>query len=537
VSRGGRKLLALLALLALAACGGGGGGGGSSSGGSGGSPGPPPFSAVPRTQISGSSTYAADCGGANQSGTLYPNTALEPSLVVNPTNPDNLIAEWQQDRWSNGGSQALNLAASFDGGQTWQLSQAAFSLCSGGDSGNAGNFARASNGWLTASPSGVVYALSLSFTGNALAPGSSSGQLVTQSTDGGVSWSAPLALITDGAQFFDDKGAISADPNDADYVYAVWDRLQNSTPSYGPSYFAVTSDGGASWQAALSIYDPGPNNQTIGNQIVVLPDGLLLDIFTELDGTNGANPAGALRQIHSSDHGATWSAPVTIAAVNAVLTHDPLNNVAVRDAANLFAVSVSPQGTLYVVWQDAEFSNFAYNGIAFSESGDDGATWSAPVEINADTAAPAFTPTVNVRADGVIAVTYYDFRNDTVPGELLTDYWMVTSSDGQTFQEAHLAGPFALQSAPEATNEGLFLGDYQALRSTATAFLPAFAQTPPDSPAETASSVFVAFPPASAVAAAFHARAVPSGRTPSAVGRERVAESIRRTRAARLGQR
>jgi hypothetical protein len=538
VSRSARKALATLALLSLGACGGGGGSGGSgsSTGSSGGSPPPPTFSAVPRTQISGTSTYAADCGGANQSGTLYPNTALEPSLVVNPTNPDNLIAEWQQDRWSNGGSQALNLAASFDGGQTWQLSQAAFSLCSGGGSGNAGNFARASNGWLSASPSGVVYALSLSFTGVALAAGSSSGQLVAQSSDGGLSWSAPVALITDSSGFFDDKGAITADPNDADYVYAVWDRLQNSTPSFGPSYFAMTADGGASWQSALSIYDPGPNNQTIGNQIVVLPDGVLLDIFTELDGTEGASPAGSLRLIQSSDHGASWSAPVSIAAVNAVLTHDPLNNVAVRDAANLFAVSVSPQGTVYVVWQDAEFSNFAYNGIALSQSSDDGATWSAPVQINADTHTPAFTPSVNVRADGVIAVTYYDFRNDTVPGELLTDYWMVSSSDAVTFQEAHLAGPFALESAPEATNEGLFLGDYQALRSTATAFLPAFAQTPPDSPNETASSVFIAFPPASAVAAAFHARAAPRLPMLSAAARQRLADSIRHTRAARLGQ-
>jgi hypothetical protein len=526
------RVLASLALLVLGACGGGGGGGGG-----GGAPSAPPFSAVSRSQISATSTYAADCGGADQPGTLYPNTALEPSLVVNPTNPDNLIAEWQQDRWSDGGSQALNLAASFDGGQTWQPSSAAFSLCSGGSSSNAGNFARASNGWLTVSPSGVVYALSLSFTGLALASGSSSGQLVAQSSDGGRSWSAPLALISDDAEFFDDKGSITADPGNADYVYAVWDRLQNSNPSYGPSYFAMTSNGGASWQSAVSIYDPGANNQTIGNQIVVLPDGVLLDIFTEFDGTNEATPAATLRQISSSDHGATWSAPVTIASTNAVQTQDPLNNFSVRDAANLFSVSVAPSGTVYLVWQDAEFSNFAYNGIAFSQSSDDGQSWSAPVEINADAKTPAFTPTINVRADGVIAVTYYDFRNDLVAGEALTDYWMVSSSDAQTFQEVHLVGPFPLVSAPDATGEGFFLGDYQSLKSTASAFLPAFAQTPPDSPAQTLSSVYVAFPPASAVAAAFHARPAARAQVPSVAARQRIADSIRRTRAARLGQR
>src|ERR1700729_3837860 len=106
---GGALLLAL-----LPACGGGEGGGGSQSPAGGNAP---AFSSVPAVQVSQASSYAADCGGAGQTGTLYPNTALEPSLVVNPTNSANLVAEWQQDRWSTGGSQALNLAASFDAGK------------------------------------------------------------------------------------------------------------------------------------------------------------------------------------------------------------------------------------------------------------------------------------------------------------------------------------------------------------------------------------------------------------------------------------
>src|SRR5256885_7238355 len=93
----------------------------------------------------------------------------------------NLISAWQQNRWSDGGAQGLNLAASFDGGATWTASNAAFSRCTGGNSGNPGDYARATDVWLTVSPAGVVYALALSFTGGTLRPGSSSGMLVAQS--------------------------------------------------------------------------------------------------------------------------------------------------------------------------------------------------------------------------------------------------------------------------------------------------------------------------------------------------------------------
>jgi len=38
---------------------------------------------------------------------VFPSGEVEPYIDVNPTNPDNLIAVWQQDRWSDGGARAL----------------------------------------------------------------------------------------------------------------------------------------------------------------------------------------------------------------------------------------------------------------------------------------------------------------------------------------------------------------------------------------------------------------------------------------------
>jgi hypothetical protein len=527
-----RRGVGVVALLTLvAACGGG------SSSGSNVIPVPPvpPFTSVEQVQVSQASSFASGCDGiAMENGTLYANTAVEPMLVLNPYNPMNLIAAWQQDRWSNGGSQGLMLAASFDGGSSWALTSAPFSRCTGGNAGNLGDYARATDPWLTVSPNGYAYALSLSFTGTTLAPSSSSAMLVARSADFGVTWQLPHVLIQDGAQVSNDKGSITADPINASYVYAVWDRLTSQIA--GPTYLAVTADGGSTWQPARSIYDPGTSSQTIGNQIVVLPGDVLLNVFTQIDTTANNTTSSSVRVIRSLDNGANWSAPVIISEVQALGTTNPANNAPVRDGSDIVSVSAGA-GVVYVAWQDSSFSKGKQDGIALVRSTDGGQTWSAPVQVNADTSVQAFTPTVSVRADGVLAVSYFDLRNNTTPSTttLYADCWMVISSDGgATFTEQHLSGSFNLYHAPDS--EGLFLGDYQALVNTGSggAFLPFYAQ--PQLPTGTATNTFISFPPVVAAAAAlpYAAPAAARGSELTAAARARVMARTRLVQSQRL---
>ena len=118
---------------------------------------------------------------------------------------------------------------------------------------------------MTFGPTGVVYQMALAFEGNSLQPGSRSAMLVARSTDGGRSWNTATPLITSDSSFFNDKNTITADPTDPNFVYATWDRL--ALAGGGPALMARTTDGGASWEAARVIFDPGPQSQTIGNQI------------------------------------------------------------------------------------------------------------------------------------------------------------------------------------------------------------------------------------------------------------------------------
>ena len=428
-------------------------------------------------RASGPSPFVADCNGVPQTGTLYPNAEVEPFVAANPRNPLNLVNTWQQDRWSDGGSQGLATAYSFDGGLHWRRGFPPFTRCAGGNATNGGDYERGSDPWVSFSPNGTVHALVLVIN-NAPSPGApSSAMLATRSTDGGRTWSRIATLVADTAERFNDKNTITADPTDSRYVYAVWDRLDFVSPdSAGPTLLARSTNNGRSWEPARIIYDPGVNGQTIGNRIEVLPDGTLVNVFTDIDYVAGTL---TLRAIRSTDKGATWSAPIKVADELPLGTVDPETGTPIRDAAILPQFAVSRAGKISVVWQDARFSGFQRDGIAYAESTDGGLTWSEPVQINRDPLVQAFIPTIHVRRDGGIGVSYYDLRSNTAdPATLPTDLWLTRSRDGLTWHESRVTQTFDVAGAPFAG--GLFLGDYQGLTSIGPIFIPFFAKTTGD---------------------------------------------------------
>jgi len=432
-----------------------------------------------QVRVTAQSPFAPGCDQSFSVGVLYPGAEVEPQVAIDPRDASHLIGVFQQDRWSDGGARGLRTGYSFDGGLTWSLAQAPFSRCTGGNSANGGDYARASDPWVTIGPDGIAYQIAIAFNGATFAAGSSSAVLVSRSLDGGRTWSTATTLIRDGAEPFDDKESITADPRVAGHAYATWDRLEQN--AHGPAWFSRTTDGGASWEAARPIYDPGGRNQTLNNQIVVASSGTLYDFFTEFDTGQNDVVTTHLALVRSIDRGVTWSAPIRIADARAVGTHDPQNLTReLRDGANLGSFAGGPNGVLVAVWQDSRFSGGARDGIAFARSIDGGNTWSTPVQVNAVPGTQALLPAVTVRPDGVIGVLYYDMRNDTPdPATLLVDAWLATSSDGVTWSEHHVAGPFDFNTAPVA-DSGLFIGDYQGLASANGEFAAFFARTNAD---------------------------------------------------------
>lgn len=433
--------------------------------------GPLPAIAVTSSQAiaSGLTPFAAGCDGVAASGTLYPSAEVEPFLAIDPLDPAIMVGVWQQDRWSNGGARGLVSATTRDGGRSWQRTPLPFSRCGGGNVMNGGNYERASDPWVSYSPNGVVHAMSLSISG------ATNAMLVSRSFDHGRNWSNSIALIVDGQGAFNDKNALTADPYDANYVYAVWDRLIDANNT-GPAYFSRTTDGGVSWEAARPIFDPGTRNQTIGNQIAVLPSGVLLNVFNQIDNSLLGVQSARVAIVRSFDRGATWSAPIYVSSLLAVGTRNPETGAAVRDGSIIPAIVAAPNGDAYVVWQDSRFSAGSVDGIAISRSIDGGISWSAPTRVNAVANLPAFTPSVHVNRDGVVGVSYYDLRSNTPTASLSTEYWLARSGNqGATWTETRVAEPFDMTTAPVAN--GMFVGDYQGLVSANGKFVPFYGRT------------------------------------------------------------
>jgi hypothetical protein len=443
--------------------------------------------------VSGLSPFASCTVGGP--GTNFVNSEVEPFVAVNPVNPNNIVGVFQQDRWSNGGAHGLVTSTSHDGGATWAESWAHFSTCSGGTAANGGNYDRASDPWVTFAPNGDVYQISLSASADVTV----SAVLVSKSVDGGDTWSEPTTLARNVSAFgfgpgFNDKESITADPGVANNVYAVWDRSRfpsdragltaqmNAASIRGDIIFSRTTDGGQTWETPRDILGLNQNEFTSGNQIAVLPDGTLVDVFEDLNGSGRQPSPNQFHQsiIRSTDKGVTWSKVIDISTDSSIAVRDPDTGAGIRAGAGLPDIAVGPNGTLYVVWSDGRFSGFAHDDVALSRSTDGGLHWSSPIKVNASpSGVAAFTPSVDVSSNGTVAVTYYDFRNNTPDTATLpTDAFAVFSHDGgATFGDEVRLTPqsFDLDLAPRAG--GLFLGDYLGLSHAGTTFVPFFTQT------------------------------------------------------------
>jgi len=408
----------------------------------------------------------------------------ETSVAVNSTDPNNIVAIW----WGGLGS-GIVTAVTLDGGKKWQqVVVPGVTLCAGG------NFAGAVDPWVSFAPNGDLYQISLAFDRPPISP--HAGILVSKSTDGGLHWGKPVTLFeTADQRFLPDKPSITADPTDARFAYAAWDRSDNG--NRGAGMFTRTTDSGQTWEAVRAIYDPSTkNNGTIGHQIIVLPNGVLVDSFTEFKNSDtGANKDAVLSVIRSTDKGQTWTAPVRAAIVPIFDANDPDTGFPVINAGSfppLFGVAVdSHNGNLYAVWEDTRFSGGQYGSIAFAQSTDGGFTWSEPIRLNKtpDNIAPAnrqaFLPSVAVAADSTIGVTYYDFRFNDPNAGLPTDSWLVYCHPAATTPANNPASwgnevrltdtSFDMEKTPTGSG-AYFVGDYEALATAGNDFLPVWSQ-------------------------------------------------------------
>ena len=269
-----------------------------------------------------------------------------------------------------------NLAGySFNGGLTWAFSAPRFSRCAGGAGlGNAGDYERATDPWLSFSPNGRLHAIGLVFDNST----PRNAVLAAFSDTGGASWSTPRIVRFDNPRAlgnaFNDKETLTADPFDSSLVYATWQRIispseqvsargyENAVSFFSEAWFARSTNGGQSWEPARPIFkERGVFTQTIGNQVEVLPDEhadqrLQLDSRREQPPWDArlyrrADPllTRATRGRERSSSTVCWWTKSRIR--RPATTSAPATSC--RTGRSIGARIPPPRGNVYVVWMDS----------------------------------------------------------------------------------------------------------------------------------------------------------------------------------------
>ncbi|MEO8284892.1 MAG: hypothetical protein ABI670_00450 [Chloroflexota bacterium] len=398
----------------------------------------------------------------------------EPSLAVDPTNPNNVIAAAKD--WRTGPKQVWNYRST-DGGKTWTDSYANLM---------PGELPNQSDPVVAFDATGAAYMSILGYNQNDLSVG---GLFITRSNDTGATWQPPVLVAANSDDVFNDKEWLTVDRSSnketAGNVYVTWTVFAKVSPTHENARIVVSrsTDGGQTFSERKAI-SPAEQTSVQGSFPVVGPNGELYVLYysspsgtneEEEEGGEGgaaqAEPAGrvgalqtdaadanALYMIKSLDGGRTFEPPVRVVTV-----FRPPNSLAGSDFRIFIlpTLAVDPvNGTLYATWNDYRAGN---SDTMLVSSTDDGDTWTAPRRVNDDPAgsrADQFFPSAVVGRDSTLHLFWLDRRDDPA-NRSYRPYYSRSTDGGATFSKN---APLGMSlSNPDVGFQGTLLGDYIAI--------------------------------------------------------------------------
>lgn len=339
-----------------------------------------------------------------------------PTVVLNPTDPTNLVVAERVDR----PTYSAGIHYSLDGGQTWATGE--FPVPEGLDRPFAPDLAFGDDG--------TLYLEFVNLEGQGNSPGA---VWVARSLDGGARFSAPSQAL--GAYAFQVRMAIDT-TRDPDRLWLTWLQADSDavtcincfTRTGLPILAARSDDGGMSWSDPVQVSDPARGR--VGAPVPgVAPDGNLVVLFYDFDedridwenleGTYQGSFQLVLSK--SSVDLTTFEESVVddgVVAPDRFLPYIP----------TFPSLSVGPDGELYAAWHDARNGDW---DVFVSRSNDRGESWSVPTRVNDDEVGNGrhqYLPRLAVAPDGRLDVAFYDRRGD--PNNLMTELFLAYSDDG-----------------------------------------------------------------------------------------------------------
>ncbi len=439
----------------------------------------------------------------------------ETSIAVNPTDPSNVIGG--ANDYEAAVDSVLGIYASFNGGRTWPYSHRARQIITP-DRRMLGS----GDPVIAFDGAGTAYAGFISF-GRA---DCDSYIGVIRSIDKGVTWSVPVdgasagtgLVVGDGivvhnggpadCQIFHDKVSMTAGLRPAgvalvpgtdpafvthDRLYVAWGRfdLGPAGDSYveAPIYLSYSDDQGRHWSSPQEISGssaalctpqlgdqdaPACDDDQFASPVVDPRTGALYVAFENF------NVSGITNQylvVKSTDGGQTFSAPVRVTGVvdgpgtyPVCLGSQTLDEMCARVNAN-GNLDLDPRsGSLYLTWADNRngTATDTNTDVFVSKSTDGGGTWSPPLNVTGHSVDDQFFPWLSVNPNGVVAIAYFD--RQYTPPKLIDTSLAVSTNGGASFDISRVT---EVSSNPDlGFRLGFFIGDYNALDTTARTALP-----------------------------------------------------------------
>jgi hypothetical protein len=363
------------------------------------------------------------------------NTPNEPSIMINPKNPNQVVA----------GSNINNYYYSDNGGLTWQEGQLNSTYGVWGDP------------VIDVDTNGDFYFFHLSNpqVGNWI------DRIVCQkSTDGGQNWNNGSYMGLNGTKAQDKHwSAIDRTNNN---IYVTWTQFDN----YGTSnpldssiiLFSKSLNSGQTWSPAKRINRVAgdcidSDNTTEGAVPCVGPNG---EIYV-----SWAGPVGLVFN-RSLDQGETWM------DTNVLVSDIPggwdfaVPGIYRANGLPVTCCDISNgpyRGTVYINWSDQR-NGTTDTDIWFIKSTDGGLTWGERKRVNNDPPGKHqfFTWMTVDQSNGYIYFVFYDRRNNS---NTQTDVYIAVSADaGETFTN------YKISESPFTPYSTIFFGDYTNISAT-----------------------------------------------------------------------
>lgn len=383
----------------------------------------------------------------------------EPAIAINPTNPQQVVAVFQDN---------VHATYSVDAGHNWQVEDA-----------SPKNYKVSGDVSIAFDNQGHAFLCYIAFdklgTFNYWARGATrNGIFIRRSLDGGKSWEADHIPVAEQPSEpgipFEDKPYIVADNTKSKYagnLYIGWTRWRIADSQM---VLSRSTDDGKTWSKPVEIdAHPGlprdDNGAAEGFDGAVASDGTLYAIWSQGDDImltssrdGGQNFSHARPIIHT--------APIMFA-------------IDTLDRANGFPqIAIDPKSNrLYITWSDYRNGDL---DVFLSSSADKGKHWTSPVRVNNDlthNGAEQFFQWLAVDPiDGSVNVVFYDRRRD--PQNRKQIVVLARSSDGgRSFNN------YAWTEEPFEAG-GVFFGDYSGLTAYGGRVYGVWTEKPSPAPSE-----------------------------------------------------